>query len=33
VHAELVLGLGMPVNVKRVARLMREAGVQLPYPR
>jgi putative transposase len=28
VHAELVLGLGMAVNHKRVARLMREAGIQ-----
>ena len=26
VHAELVLGLGLPVNLKRVARLMREAA-------
>jgi putative transposase len=33
VHAELVLGLGMPVNVKRVARLMREAGIQGLYRR
>jgi putative transposase len=30
VHAELVLGLGLPVNLKRVARLMREAGIQGP---
>ena len=28
VHAELVLGLGETVNRKRVARLMRQAGVQ-----
>lgn len=28
VHAELVLGMGMNVNHKRVARLMREAGIQ-----
>jgi putative transposase len=27
VHAELTLGLGIPVNHKRVARLMREAGI------
>lgn len=27
-HAELVLGLGETVNRKRVARLMREAGLQ-----
>jgi putative transposase len=33
VHAELVLGLGLPVNVKRVARLMREAGIQGLYRR
>lgn len=33
VHAELVLGLGLPVNLKRVARLMREAGVQGLYRR
>ena len=33
VHAELVLGLGIPVNVKRVARLMREAGIQGLYRR
>ncbi len=33
VHAELVLGLGMPVNVKRVARLMRQAGIQGLYRR
>jgi putative transposase len=28
VHAELTLGLGMLVNLKRVARLMRAAGIQ-----
>ena len=28
VHAELRLGLGLPVNLKRVARLMRAAGIQ-----
>ena len=28
VHAELVLGLGETVNRKRVARLMRQAGMQ-----
>jgi len=28
VHAELTLGLGLQVNLKRVARLMREAGIQ-----
>ncbi|MGH3569541.1 MAG: IS3 family transposase, partial [Pseudonocardia sp.] len=33
VHAELVLGLGLPVNLKRIARLMREAGVQGLYRR
>jgi putative transposase len=33
VHAELVLGLGMPVNHKRVARLMREAGIRGLYRR
>ncbi|MCD2191396.1 IS3 family transposase [Actinomycetospora soli] len=33
VHAELVLGLGQPVNRKRVARLMREAGLQGLYRR
>ena len=27
VHAELTLGLGLPVNRKRVARLMRQAGI------
>lgn len=33
VHAELVLGLGQQVNHKRVARLMRAAGVQGLYRR
>ena len=33
VHAELVLGLGLPVNLKRVARLMREAGIRGLYRR
>jgi putative transposase len=33
VHAELTLGLGMAVNHKRVARLMREAGIQGLYRR
>jgi putative transposase len=33
VHAELVLGLGWQVNHKRVARLMRQAGVQGLYRR
>jgi hypothetical protein len=28
VHAELTLGLGLAVNHKRIARLMREAGIQ-----
>jgi len=28
VHAELTLGLGLSVNRKRVARLMRQAGIQ-----
>jgi putative transposase len=28
VHAELTLGMGLQVNEKRVARLMREAGIQ-----
>jgi putative transposase len=28
VHAELTLGLGLTVNHKRVARLMRQAGIQ-----
>ena len=32
-HAELTLGLGMRVNHKRVARLMREAGIQGLYRR
>ena len=33
VHAELVLGLGLPVNLKRVAWLMRQAGIQGLYRR
>ncbi|MQA17632.1 MAG: IS3 family transposase, partial [Pseudonocardiaceae bacterium] len=33
VHAELQLGLGVEVNHKRVARLMREAGLQGLYRR
>jgi putative transposase len=33
VHAELTLGLGMPVNHKRVRRLMRQAGLQGLYRR
>jgi putative transposase len=33
VHAELTLGLGIPVNHKRVARLMRQAGIQGLYRR
>lgn len=33
VHAELVLGLGEHVNHKRVARLMRQAGLQGVYRR
>jgi putative transposase len=33
VHAELALGLGVPVNHKRVARLMREAGRHRHRPR
>jgi putative transposase len=33
VHAELTLGLGLSVNLKRVARLMREAGIQGLYRR
>lgn len=33
VHAELTLGLGLTVNLKRVARLMREAGIQGLYRR
>jgi putative transposase len=32
-HAELTMGLGIPVNVKRVARLMRQAGIQGLYRR
>jgi putative transposase len=33
VHAELTLGLGLAVNEKRVARLMRQAGVRGLYLR
>ncbi|MFF5985959.1 IS3 family transposase [Prauserella flavalba] len=33
IHAELTLGLGEPVNHKRVERLMREAGIQGVYRR
>jgi putative transposase len=33
VHAELTLGLGEKVNHKRIARLMREAGLQGVYRR
>ncbi|MEV6906068.1 IS3 family transposase [Amycolatopsis sp. NPDC051071] len=33
VHAELTLGLGLPVNRKRVERLMHEAGIQGLYRR
>jgi putative transposase len=33
VHAELTLGLGLSVNLKRVARLMRHAGIQGLYRR
>lgn len=33
IHAELTMGLGLPVNLKRVARLMREAGIQGLYRR
>jgi putative transposase len=33
VHAELTLGLGLAINHKRVARLMREAGIQGLYRR
>jgi putative transposase len=33
VHAELTLGLGLSVNRKRVARLMRHAGIQGLYRR
>lgn len=33
IHAELTLGLGEPVNHKRVERLMREAGIQGIYRR
>jgi len=33
IHAELTMGLGLAVNVKRVARLMRSAGIQGLYRR
>ena len=33
VHAELTLGLGLAVNLKRVTRLMRQAGIQGLYRR
>jgi putative transposase len=33
VHAELTLGLGLVVNLKRVPRLMRQAGIQGLYRR
>ena len=33
IHAELTMGLGLAVNVKRVARLMRQAGIQGLYRR
>ena len=33
VHAELTLGRGLAVNHKRVARLMRQAGIQGLYRR
>jgi putative transposase len=33
IHAELTLGLGLSVNLKRVARLMRQAGIQGLYRR
>jgi putative transposase len=33
IHAELTLGLGLLVNLKRVARLMRAAGIQGLYRR
>ena len=33
VHAELTLGLGIPVNRKRVERLMRQDGIQGLYRR
>jgi len=31
VHAELTLGLGLVMNEKRVARLMRQAGIRGLY--
>ena len=33
IHAEMALGLGLSVNLKRVARLMRQAGIQGLYRR
>ena len=33
IHAELTLGLGLPVNLKRIARLMCDAGIQGLYRR
>ena len=33
VHAEMTLGLGLLVDLKRVARLMRQAGIQGLYRR
>jgi len=33
IHAEMALGLGLSVNLKRVARLMRAAGIQGLYRR
>jgi putative transposase len=33
VHAELTLGWGLVVNEKRVARLMRQAGIRGLYVR
>ncbi|MCA1702876.1 MAG: IS3 family transposase [Actinobacteria bacterium] len=33
IHAELTWGLGLLVNLKRVARLMRQAGIQGLYRR
>jgi putative transposase len=33
VHAELTLGLGLSVNLQRVARVMRQAGIQGLYRR
>ena len=31
VHAEPVLGLGLPINLERIARLMRQAGIQVRH--